>query len=182
MAQNYSSGRLRVNFHIFQCYNLSMNLKSNLNTHSLFKLSMIWRTFYGTLKIIFGLILLRILSVGISNISLPLFSKELLEDPNDLFIKFIELFINKVTVGTGTFIAFYLIFWGLIDAFFSFYLLRKKLWAYPVTLWLIGSFTLYEIYRYFHTFSYTLLFVILIDIVIFILIHKEYRILKKVLS
>lgn len=156
-----------------------MNLNEKIKTIPLFKISMVWRTFYGTLKIIFGLILLRILSVGISGISYNLIGKELLEDPNDLFIKLIEIFINKVTAGTGTFVAFYLIFWGIIDAFFSFYLLKKKIWAYPITLMLIFGFTLYEIYRYFHTFSGTLLFVIFIDIAISLLIYKEYILLKK---
>ena len=51
--------------------------------------------------------------------------------------------------------------------------------AFPVSLWLIGFFILYELYRFTHTRSAILLAVIGMDIVIFWFIKNEYARLKE---
>ena len=54
-------------------------------------------------------------------------------------------------------------------------LLRHKLWAFPVSLWLIALFLLYEVFRITQTHSLILLGLICVDSVIWWLIKDEWR-------
>ena len=105
-------------------------------------------------------------------------SHEIVEDPGDIFIRLVGSLLEELSLSTGTFIAFYLMFWGGTDVFLSSNTLRHKLWAFPISLTLIGAFVLYEIYRVTHTHSLVLAFIILLDLAILWLINREYRILK----
>jgi len=157
-----------------------------VQTHNLdwfskiFRLAMGWKILYGVAKITLALVLLKWATVDPSGIFYKLMEHEIVEDPNDLLIKFVSPFIEHLSVGTTTFAAFYLLFWGIIDdVFLSINILRNKLWAFPVALTLIALFVPYEIYRVFHTHSFILIYIIAIDIAIFWIIAKEYKKEKK---
>ena len=57
-------------------------------------------------------------------------------------------------------------------------LLREKLWAYPVALAVLGLFFCYQMYRLAHTHSSGLGFFSLLDLIILVLIWREYKSLK----
>ena len=57
-------------------------------------------------------------------------------------------------------------------------LLRGKLWAYPAALAILGLFLCYQIYRFAHTHSPGLGMVSLLDLVILVLIWRDYQFLK----
>ena len=65
-------------------------------------------------------------------------------------------------------------FWGFIDVTLSINMLKRRLWAFPVSIWLIALFVLYELYRFSHTHSFVLALVITADMTIMWLIRKEY--------
>ena len=162
-----------MNSHIF-------TEKEKTNFFSIiFKFSMFWRIIYGFIKITSGFILLRVITLKPLSPIFKIGKHSFFFHPDNFIIEFINSYIHTLSISTAFFISFYLIFWGIIDAFLSYYLLKKQIWAYPFGLTLIFFFTLYEIYRYFHTHSPVLLIIIFIDIVILFIIKKEYHILKK---
>ena len=146
----------------------------NILTEILFHLGMWWRIFYGFLRIVIAIILLQHIGTPLSDLFLKIMSHELIQDPND---KVIQL-INHLPYLVTYYLAFYFMFWGAIDIFMSILLLKHKLWAFPVAIYMIVIFIVYEIFRFFQTHSQMLLAVIVMDIFIIWIISREYKKLK----
>lgn len=145
----------------------------------LFFLGMYWRIFYGLLRILFGITLLKVVGTPLLEVIHNLMGHELTEDSSDILFKTVNLLLSHYTFYVTYFLAGYFIFWGTIDIFLSYNLIKEKLWAFPASLWLIGLFIIYSIFRFTSTHSLVLLSVILFDVVIFLLIYKEYQKLRK---
>jgi len=141
----------------------------------LFQIGMYWRIFYGVLRILLGLTLLKLINVPLADLLYGIMGQELIEDPTDILFTVANYFLQLHPIQVTYFLSAYLIFWGIIDIFLSTSLLKHKMWAFPVSLWLIAFFVLYELYRFLHTYSLILLGVVLIDFVIFWLIQREYK-------
>jgi uncharacterized membrane protein len=140
----------------------------------LFRVGMWWRIVYGSLRLLLGFALFRIIGTPIADIFYKIMSHELIEDPNDFFMRISNPFFQNLTLSVTYFLAAYFIFWGIIDIFLSINLLQHKKWAFPISIYFIGFFVLYELYRFFHTYSLTLVGIICIDLVVMWLIRKEY--------
>ena len=54
-------------------------------------------------------------------------------------------------------------------------LLQKKLWSYPASLIVLGLFIIYQLYRFFYTYSLGLIVLTVFDLIIMVLIWHEYR-------
>lgn len=143
-----------------------------------FEVGMWWRIVYGILKFCFGLFLLNYIHHSFGDLFNHFFILEIKDDSKDLFIKITNLFLDRHHFVVTYFISFYFIFWGALDAFLSINILRLKIWAYPVSLFLISIFTTYEFFRFLHHKSLLLLSVILFDLFILWVINKEYKKLK----
>lgn len=147
---------------------------------TVFRLAMWWKILYGVYKVVLGLVLIKWVAIDPANLFYQLMSTEMIEDPNDLFVRIASPIIEHVTTGTTMFVALYLIFWGIVDdIFLSINILRDKLWAFPFTLTLIALFIPYELYRVFHTHSLILVGIIIFDIAIFTIVANEYKKLKQ---
>ncbi|PIR89260.1 MAG: hypothetical protein COU07_02245 [Candidatus Harrisonbacteria bacterium CG10_big_fil_rev_8_21_14_0_10_40_38] len=158
-----------------------INMQAETRTFSLFfRIGMWWRVFYGSLKFSAGVALLMVASSDLPSLFKVISRGELIEDPNDLFIRSLGLLFSHVPLNSVAFIAYYLLVWGAADVFLSVNILRYKLWAYPAAFVFVGFFTLYEIFRVIHTHSLFLVFIIFVDIFILWLIWREYGILKQV--
>lgn len=154
---------------------LAMNTKeSNRWTEILFHLGMWWRIIYGFLRIIIAVLLLQHVGTPVSDIFLKLMSHELIQDPNDRVIQM----VNHLPYLVTYYLAFYFMFWGVMDIFMSILLLRHQLWAFPVAIYMIVVFIVYELFRFFHTHSLMLLAVIGMDVFIIWIIKREYKKLK----
>lgn len=145
----------------------------------LFHISMWWRIFYGTIRIILASILIKLVGTPLTDIFARLMSHELEQDPNDALFQFIYNILEDHSFTVTYFLAAYLFFWGAIDVVLSLFLLRHKLWAFPVSIVLMTLFIIYEIYRVCHTHSKILLLLIILDSFIIYLIYREYKILSK---
>jgi uncharacterized membrane protein len=144
----------------------------------LFRVMLVWRIVYGSFKMILGVSLLKFHGMEFADMLAPLMAHELSQDPRDVLVGFIHTWLTHSPQEVTYFLSVYFLFWGLIDIGTSYYLLKHKQWAYPVSAVLICIFVLYEAFRYTHTYSLTLLCVIIIDIVVLGLIVREYRHLK----
>lgn len=141
----------------------------------LFRYGMWWRIFYGFLRVVLGLVLSKQIDVSFHELLYKVMSYELTEDPSDILFQSVSTFLQVHPFTVTHFLALYLIFWGCVDVVLSAFLLRHKLWAFPLSLTLIAFFILYEFYRLLHVFSWALLSVIVLDMVIFWLINREYK-------
>lgn len=150
--------------------------------NKLFKYGMWWRIFYGILRTISGLILLRMVGRPFADIVEGFTGDELRSYRFDPLFNLLNTFFNHFPYTVTHFVAAYLIFWGLMDIILSIALLRHKIWSFHISIYLIGFFTLYEVYRFFQNHSKTLLLVIFVDTVILWIIHKEYLKVKKYLA
>lgn len=145
----------------------------------LFHFSMWWKIFYGAARIFLGFILLKLIGTPFSELFASVMSYEVAEDPTDVIFQFLHRVLEDNSFTVTYFVAAYLLFWGTIDVVFSILLLRHKLWAFPMSMALMGLFILYEIYRVIHTKSAILLTLIILGIGILYLIYNEYEVLKK---
>ena len=152
-------------------------MDSNLGSR-LFIIGMWWRIGYGFLRILFGLALLKVVGDPLIDVLKNLMSYELLEDPSDILYSFVTHTLTVHPLYVSYFLAFYFIFWGVVDMVLSYHLIKHRLWAFPVSFVLIGGFILYEIIRFTHTHSYILLGIIILDSFILWLIWREYQKMK----
>lgn len=134
-----------------------------------------WRIFYGGLRIILGLALLRVIGEPLIDIVTTVMEYELLQNTPDVLFSLISHTLSEHQFSVTYFLAFYFIFWGSVDAILSHHMLRDDIWAFPIALVLIGLFIIYSIFRFTYTHSLMLLAVIFMDIVIMWLVYQEYR-------
>lgn len=144
----------------------------------LFRIGMVWRIFYGSVRLIVGIFFLRIVGTPLVDVFYQVMRREHLEDPTDLLIQVAGPALQHAPLTVTYFLAGYLIFWGVIDVVLSISLIKEKTWAFPISMYLIGIFVVYEFYRFLHTHSLILLGVIAVDVVLFYLIRREYRVLR----
>lgn len=143
--------------------------------NDLFKVGMYWRIGYGFIRTLFGLVLLRLVGSPLIDVFHKAMSFELIEDPTDVLYSAVTSLLEHHTFYITYFLAFYFIFWGLIDVILSINLLRGKHWSFIVSFWLIGAFVAYEIYRFTFTHSLLLLWIIFVDLVILYLIWEKHK-------
>lgn len=143
-----------------------------------FTAAMYWRMAYGALRILLGLVLLRLVGNPLIDVIRHLMHHEIVEDPHEILYVFAQYVLGHHPVYITYFLASYFLFWGTIEVFLSYSMLKHRLWAFPVGLVLIGGFLLYEIFRYAHTYSPILLGVIVVDIAVIWLVRDEYKKLR----
>ncbi|MCX6779045.1 MAG: DUF2127 domain-containing protein [Candidatus Magasanikbacteria bacterium] len=145
------------------------------NWHELFEIGILIKTINGVLELIAGLGLLFLNGAFFNQAILTLFRQELLEDPQDFLVNKIASFFATLSVSTQNFAAIYLLFHAAIKFFIAFSLYKEKLWAYSVSLWIMASFFIYQIYHLSHKFSVFLLVLMIIDFLFFLIIRHEYK-------
>jgi len=104
---------------------------------------------------------------------------ELIEDPNDLIAGYLSQAASHFSIASKEFYAFYLLSHGLIKLLLVVGLLRGKLWSYPASLVALGTFIVYQVYRYTYTSSAGLLVLTLFDAIVMVLIWHEWRIMRE---
>jgi uncharacterized membrane protein len=138
-----------------------------------------WRIFYGFLRLGLAFSLLHVVGTSFSDVLQALMEHEIIQEQNDFILQTLQPFCEHFSFQVTYFLIVYLVFWGVVDIVLSYNVLRHRVWAFPVSLYLIGVFVLYEAYRFTHTHSLVLLGVIGVDLVIMWMINKEYKKLKR---
>jgi uncharacterized membrane protein len=98
----------------------------------------------------------------------------LVHHPANWFAQTVARWGYGLTVDTEHFASVYLIAHGVAKVFIAWGLLREKLWAFPTALVVFGLLILYQLYRFAHTHSLTLAFLIAVDVAVCYLIWREY--------
>src|SRR5437867_4036174 len=119
--------------------------------HQIFQVSVLLKGAHALIECAGGIALAFIRTSTISGLANALTQEELIEDPKDFVATRLLALAQNFSVETKHFYAFYLLSHGAVKLLLVIGLLRNKLWSYPASLFVLGLFILYQLYR----FSYT---------------------------
>ena len=100
---------------------------------------------------------------------------ELADEPNDWVVMTLRHLAESFSVETRHFASAYLIGHGILKIFLAVTLLRERLWAFPTALSVLAIFVAYQLHRFVRTHSIVLLALTVVDLVVMVLIWREYR-------
>jgi uncharacterized membrane protein len=143
--------------------------------HRLFLISVWIKGGAGILETLAGIPFFFIPPEAIERLVVFLTAPELSEDPDDWIAITLTHTIKHFTADTALFAGAYLVIHGLIKIFLVASLLRRKLWAYPTSLWFLAAFIVYQCYRYTYTHSIWLVLLTIVDLIVAFLIWHEYQ-------
>jgi len=144
--------------------------------HELFEAGVFLKALNSSWEILGGLFLLMFARGFLPRFVVFLGRTELLGDSDDFLFKAVNMQVAHLSAGgTRTFVAVYLLFHGIMNAFLAYNLFRNRLWAYPFSIGFVSLFLIYQLYRLAHTHSLVLLAISIFDIAFLVLTWHEYR-------
>src|SRR6185312_15428065 len=142
--------------------------------HQIFEISILLKGAHAFIECIGGLVLAFVSTSAIANLVDALTQEELIEDPNDFVAAHLLSLAQNFTLSAQHFYAFYLLSHGLIKVLLVIALLRNRLWAYPVSLVVLGLFIVYQLYRFSYTHGFGLIVLTVFDVIVLGLIWHEF--------
>lgn len=146
--------------------------------HLLFKIGVWSKGIDGALEVLAGFALLFTTPASLRHLIDWLTQGELQEDPDDFIANHLVDFFHHLSFSTKHFVSAYLLIYGITKIGLAAGLLRGKLWAYPVALGILGLFLCYQVYRFSHNHSVGLGFVSVLDLIVIVLIWRDYKYMK----
>ena len=149
-------------------------------TEKFFRVAIAIKGLDGGLQVLGALILAFVPAAAVSGFTHAVITRDLLGDPAGTLAHHLESATEHFLHGdTKTFAVVYLLAHGLIKLGLVWALARKIVRAYPVAAVVLAAFVVYEIFRAVHTHSIALPFFAALDVVIIVLVLREYRQLKR---
>ena len=150
--------------------------------HRLFLIRVWVKGASGLLETAAGLATYFVTPTLLENVVIFLTAPELSEDPDDWLANHLHGAISAYTTDTQGFLAAYLILHGVTRMFLVGGMLWSKLWAYPLSLFALALFILYQGYRFVHTHSFWLILLTVVDLAVAYLIWDEYQVRRLALG
>ncbi|MBN9243622.1 MAG: DUF2127 domain-containing protein [Mesorhizobium sp.] len=150
--------------------------------HQIFQASIWLKGLHAALECVGGIAIGLIGTDTVLRLVNALTQEELGEDRNDFIAAHLLSWAQGFSVETKQFYAFYLLSHGAVKLLLVAGLLRNKLWAYPVSLVVMGLFIVYQLYRFSYTHGWGLIVLSVFDIVVIWLIWHEYRVVRRHLA
>jgi len=147
--------------------------------HQIFEISVLLKGAHALIECVSGLVLAFVSTSTILKLVNVLTQDELIEDPKDFVATHLLSQAQNFTVSAQRFYVFYLLSHGVIKAFLVIGLLRNKLWAYPVSLVVLGLFIAYQLYRFSYTHGVGLIVLTVFDFIVIGLIWHEYGLVRR---
>ena len=144
-------------------------------THRAFLTGIIFKGIDGCLELVGGAALLLTNQAAIIRMVAWLTREELAENPHDFVATHAMQWAQHFSAGTQHFAALYLLAHGAIKIALVAGLLRGLRWSYPVALIVLTVFIAYQGYRLSHRPTWPLGFLTALDLVVMILIWREWR-------
>ena len=145
-----------------------------------FEISIFLKGVFAFLEILGGLLLVFTSKSILLSVITYLTQSELVENPQDLVANFLLAITHNFSPSTQHFVSLYLLSHGAIKLLLVIGLFKKKLWAYPSAIIVFSIFIIYQIQRYFHTYSAWLLILTILDLIIIFLTWHEYTRIKTI--
>lgn len=146
--------------------------------HKLFLISVWIKAVAGVLETFAGVLFFFVTSTLLKDFVIFFITPELSEDPKDWVAAYLSRSLSNFSSDTAQFAGAYLFLHGLIKIFLVAGLLLGRLWAYPLSLAFLAGFIVYQSYRYTHTHSIFLVLLTIFDVVVAVLIWREYQFRK----
>jgi len=149
--------------------------------HAFFLLGVWSKGIAGLLETIGGSLLVWIPQTGLISFVIFLTAPELMKNPGAHTVLFLQRSVEHLSTHNKLFAGTYLIVHGLIKVLLVAGLLSQRLWSYPLSLWFMAAFIIYQTYRFFVTGSVWMMALTIVDLIVALLIWREYRaVLKRV--
>lgn len=159
-------------------YYLLVDATLEKRLHRAFEIGVIIKAIDGVLEVIGGIFFLVVSPSQLNDIMVWLTQRELSEDPYDLVAQLLLKLAAKFDVSTTQFAMGYLLSHGFVKIFIVINLLRKKIWAYPFSIFVLAVFTLYQCYRLTYDLVWWLIALTVFDVCIIWLVWHEYGMMK----
>ena len=143
--------------------------------HRLFQLAVVVKGIDGVLELLGGVLLLVVGPAALHRLVVVLARHELADEPDDWVVMTLRHLAATFSVETRHFASAYLIGHGVLKIFLAVTLLRERLWAFPTALSVLAIFVTYQLHRFVRTHSIVLLALTVVDLVVMVLIWREYR-------
>jgi uncharacterized membrane protein len=143
--------------------------------HGLFEIAIWLKGLNGLAELVAGSILVVLGPKALEQFVLAVSSRELSEDPDDLFANLARRLVSELGHDGETFAAVYLLLHGIIKVVLAICLLRGKTWAFPVASAFFATFIAYMGYRLALHWSWVLFALVLIDLLTLALVLREWR-------
>jgi uncharacterized membrane protein len=104
-------------------------------------------------------------------------ANELSEDPGDVVANAIRRMSAHLTSDVAAFAAIYLVAHGIVKLLLAGGLLRRRTWAFPTALVVLGAFVVYQSYRFAIGHSLALAVLTVADLVVIWAVWREFRLI-----
>jgi uncharacterized membrane protein len=147
-------------------------------TERFFKIALLLKGLDGAAELVGAVALLLVPASTVQMVIAEIVSRDLLGPPNGFLTRHLVSGTAEFAGGDRTFVLLYLGLHGVVKLALVWALLRKWRPAYPVAAAVLAVFVGYELIRAVNTRSVVLPFLAALDIVIIVLILREYRLLN----
>ena len=142
--------------------------------HYLFLSAVTVKAFNGVVEVLSGLFLL-LFGRQVEYEVYALTNYEFTERHSDYISKHLITLARDLSVSSDHFVAFYLLFHGIMNFVLVVAIYKKKIWAYPMAVVLFSVFLIYQIIRVSHNHSIALGVMSVIDLLMIVLTWFEYK-------
>ncbi len=104
---------------------------------------------------------------------------KLAHDPDDLIAIHLIQLAHHLSVAGSVFFGLYLLSRGIVKFGLVIALLKRYLWAYPLSMIVIGLFMVYQIFLFITTHSGVQAALVILDLFVLWFVWKEYKLLKR---
>ena len=145
----------------------------------LFRIAMAFKGIDGLIELVGGIVLLLIPQAEVQKLVAAVVTRDLLGPPDGSLARHFVAGTAEFASGNRAFAVVYLLLHGVLKLGLVIALLRHWLPAYPVAIVVLGLFVVYEVYRATQTGSVLLPVLALVDVVVIVLVVREYRTLRR---
>jgi len=128
----------------------------------------------GVTEVIGGVLLWFVKPAAMSQTVQFIFLEELARNPDGYFTSHVLRESTKFASLDPRFASLYLFSHGITKVILVVCLWLNKLWAYPLTILVFAGFCVYQVHRYTHTHSISLLVLTIFDLILIYLTWQEY--------
>lgn len=143
-----------------------------------FRVSVALKGLNAVLEIAGGAALATVSPAFILHVIALLTQAQISQDPRDLVANYLRRAVGQLSLWGEHFVAIYLLSHGVIKLGLVWALLKRKLWAYPLSMIVFGGFVVYQLYRFTFTHGWGLIALSVFDAVVIGSIYLEYRALR----
>ncbi|MDQ3762981.1 MAG: DUF2127 domain-containing protein [Actinomycetota bacterium] len=148
-------------------------------TEHLFRVAMGIKGLDGAGELVGAVGLLLLPGASMHRLVADVVSRDVLGPPDGSLARHFVAGTAEFASGSRTFVAVYLGLHGVVKLALVAALLRRWLPAYPVAMIVLGMFVVYEVFRAAHTGSVVLFFFALLDLLIIVMVGREYWLLRR---